>query len=72
MKKILIICLAVATTGCGIYKPYTRPDISTAGMYGDAETADETTLGDLRWQEVFTDPQLQALIGRALENNTDL
>ncbi len=72
MKKILIICLAAATTGCGIYKPYTRPEISTAGMYGDAETADENTLGDLRWQDVFTDPQLQTLIGRALENNTDL
>ena len=41
-------------------------------MYGTAETADTTTLGDLSWQEMFTDPQLQALIEQALENNTDL
>ena len=72
MKKILIICAAAALTGCGIYKPYTRPEVTTAGLYGTAETADSTTLGDIRWQEMFTDPQLQALIALALENNTDL
>ena len=72
MKKILIICAAAALTGCGIYKPYTRPEVTTAGLYGSAETADTTTLGDIRWQEMFTDPQLQALIALALENNTDL
>ena len=58
MKKILIICAAAALTGCGIYKPYTRPEVTTAGLYGSAETADTTTLGDIRWQEMFTDPQL--------------
>ena len=72
MKKILIICAAAALTGCGIYKPYTRPEVTTAGLYGSAETADTTTLGDIRWQEMFTDTQLQALIALALENNTDL
>ena len=72
MKKILIICAAAALTGCGSYKPYTRPEVTTAGLYGSAETADTTTLGDIRWQEMFTDPQLQALIALALENNTDL
>lgn len=46
--------------------------MTTAGLYGSAETADTTTLGDIRWQEMFTDPQLQALIALALENNTDL
>ena len=50
MKKILIICAAAALTGCGIYKPYTRPEVTTAGLYGSAETADTTTLGDIRWQ----------------------
>ena len=44
----------------------------TDGLYGTAETADSTTLGDISWQEMFTDPQLQALIDLALTNNTDL
>ena len=73
MKKIMIICAAAALTACGIYKPYSRPDdIATDGLYGTAETADSTTLGDLAWQELFTDPQLQALVGQALAGNTDL
>ena len=72
MKKILIVCLAAAMTSCGIYKNYQRPDVVPDGLYGTAETADSTTLGDISWQEMFTDPQLQALIDLALTNNTDL
>ncbi len=72
MRKTIIILAAAAMTGCGIYKPYTRPEVMTDGLYGTAETADSTTLGDLSWQEMFADPQLQALIGQALESNTDL
>ncbi len=72
MRKAIIILAAAAMTGCGIYKPYTRPEVMTDGLYGTAETNDSTTLGDINWQEMFTDPQLQTLITRALENNTDL
>lgn len=72
MKKIAIICLAAAMTGCGIYKPYTRPEVQTDGLYGSAESADTTSFGNADWREVFTDPQLQALIEEALEHNTDL
>lgn len=72
MRKIIIILAAAAMVGCGIYKPYTRPEVMTDGLYGAVETTDTTTLGDISWQEMFTDPQLQTLIARALENNTDL
>ena len=73
MKKLIIILAAAAMTGCGIYKPYTRPEeVKTDGLYGDIETADTMNLGNLRWQEMFTDPYLQNLIEVALENNTDL
>lgn len=72
MKKLIIIFAAAAMTGCGIYKPYTRPEVKTDGLYGSAETADTTTIGDISWQEMFTDPYLQSLIRQGLENNTDL
>lgn len=72
MKKLIIIFAAAAMTGCGIYKPYTRPEVNTDGLYGTAETVDTMTIGNVRWQEMFTDPQLQALIGQGLESNTDL
>lgn len=71
MKKLLMICLAAAMTGCGIYKSYERPEIVTDGLYGAVEASD-ASLGDLAWREVFADPQLQRLIEQALENNTDL
>lgn len=72
MKKIVIICAAAAMTACGIYKPYTRPEVETEGLYGNVETADTLTLGHLAWQEVFTDPQLRTYIEQALANNTDM
>lgn len=35
MKKLIIILAAAAMAGCGIYKPYTRPEeIKTDGLYG--------------------------------------
>lgn len=71
MKKLLLICLAAAMSGCGIYKSYERPEVVTDGLYGAVETA-ETSLGDIAWREVFADPQLQRLIDLALENNTDM
>ena len=72
MKKILIICAVAAYAGCGIYKPYTRPEVRTDGLYGDAESGDTATIGNISWQEMFTDPQLQALIEKALTDNTDM
>ena len=72
MRKTIIVCLAVAMTGCGIYPPYTRPEIQTDGLYGTAESADTATFGNMDWREAFADPQLQALIDEALDNNTDL
>ncbi|MEG0518041.1 MAG: TolC family protein [Bacteroidales bacterium] len=73
MRKIIIICLAVAVTGCGIYKPYKRPQVKTDNLYGaGVETPDSTTIGNLSWQQIFTDPALQALIEQGLANNTDL
>lgn len=73
MKKIIVPLLAVLMCGCGIYKPYSRPEVETDGLYGPGVgTTDTTSLGDLPWREVFTDPCLQALIEEGLANNTDL
>ena len=64
---------AAALCGCGIYKPYTRPEMRTDGLYGEgvAETGG-ATIGELSWREMFADPQLQGYIALALENNTDM
>ena len=58
--------------GCGIYKPYSRPEVKTDGLYGDVAQDDTTSLGNMSWQEIFTDPLLQELIAEGLDHNTDL
>ncbi len=63
----------VFMTGCGTLKNYERPaDINADGIYGDAQSADTLSLGSLPWRQVFTDPQLQALIEKALVQNTNM
>lgn len=67
-------------SSCGLYNKYERPDnIDTKGIIRDAVSNtdtlavnDTTSFGNLPWQSVFTDPQLQALIQQALEKNVDL
>ena len=67
----LLLCFLL--TSCGLYKNYERPaDISVEGIYGTAQSGDSLGLGDLSWREVFTDPQLQALIERGLAQNANM
>ena len=81
MKKrnIFILALtALSLTGCkSLYGTYERPDVKVNGIVRDP-VDDKATLegandfGTLPWRSVFTDPQLQALIEKALNNNPDL
>lgn len=81
MKKTNIIIIAFAAlslTGCkSLYGNYERPDIKTSGIVRDpvddkGALAGSSDFGNLPWRSVFTDPQLQTLIEKALENNPDL
>lgn len=57
-------------SSCQLYKNYERPaDIITDGIYGDMQTAGDNSLGDLKWRDIFTDPKLQALIEKGLQNS---
>lgn len=64
------VCLM---TGCSIYKPYSRPEVQTEGLYRDLEeTRDTASIATLGWRNLFSDKNLQALIDKGLERNTDL
>ena len=64
------VCLM---TGCSIYKPYSRPEVQTEGLYRDLEeTKDTASIATLGWRNLFSDKNLQALIDKGLERNTDL
>ena len=67
--------MAVAATSCGIYKKYQTPsNTPLTAQYVEArqQAVDSTALGNLLWEEVFTDPVLADLIDRALAANTTL
>lgn len=73
MKRIIFITLATCVlTGCGIYKPYSRPEVVSDGLYRDAVSEDSLSLASLAWHELFTDESLRNLIQQGLEQNTDL
>lgn len=73
MKRLIIITTATCLlTGCGIYKPYSRPDMATEGLYKTSQITDTVSLATLSWRELFTDKHLQTLIEEGLVQNTDL
>ena len=81
MKKILIFSSAVfLLSSCGLYNKYERPsEVQTSGLIRDIVVDTDTlrvstdeNFGNLPWRQVFTDPQLQVLIEKALVQNTDL
>lgn len=72
---LLILIGGIVLSSCNIYKKYELPkDNAVINDYAKAisEPVDSTSLPYLGWREIFTDPQLQALIETALQNNKDL
>ncbi|MBR5332496.1 MAG: TolC family protein [Muribaculaceae bacterium] len=77
MKYIATMTLSIAMlSSCGIYKKYETPQDGSALVAEYAkvkeEAVDTNAFGNLRWEEVFTDPVLVDLINKALENNVNL
>lgn len=72
-KWIFMIGATCLLSSCGIYSTY-KPQTSVPdNLYGEEIPAKDTvSLGNMSWRKLFKDPQLQALIERGLQNNTDL
>jgi multidrug efflux system outer membrane protein len=72
---LTILLAAVLVSSCGIYTNYKRPDDrlpDTDSLYRDAQTGDTSSIADLSWRELFTDPYLVKWIEKGLESNIDL
>ena len=77
--SLLVILVCLVLSSCGVYNKYERPDVDTQGLIRDAfndldtlAVQDTASFGNLPWRQVFTDPQLVALIEQGLEKNADL
>ncbi len=75
MNKLIISLLTASLlAGCGVYSKYERPqDLPTTSLYNEQTMSqtDTTSIADLRWQNFYTDPKLQALISTALVSNNN-
>src|SRR5438067_2940750 len=69
MPRLLPLLLLTALAGCTVGPSYTRPETRMAPQWleqGDAGPV------DLAWWERFSDPQLTALVNRAVASSPDL
>lgn len=75
MKKYIILILVgmLFLPSCSLYKKYDSNATVDERIMGDVvDSQDTTSIGDIDWRDIFTDPLLQDLIDAALENNTDM
>lgn len=82
MKKYKIIKISLLAVGlmsiqsCFVAKDYNRPQevISTEMNFRTDEMIknNEVSAAKVAWREIFTDPQLQTLIEKGLNNNLDI
>ena len=73
---LLFAVLGLLAAGCTVGPDYRRPELSTPPVYrgaaGEPPVAGAPSFGDLAWESVFPDPDLQALIRTALAQNYDV
>jgi multidrug efflux system outer membrane protein len=75
IRTLTTIGLMASLTACSLAPPYARPEtpVPPSWPVGDAYLrSSEATLPAVRYQDIFRDQRLQAIIAQALTNNRDL
>jgi multidrug efflux system outer membrane protein len=71
--RLWALIVVAASSACTMAPRYERPVAPIENTYDSRESNSvSTAAADVLWRDVFPDPQLQDLIGRALANNRDL
>src|SRR5271156_1059068 len=77
---LIATLLAVSLSGCAVGPKYVRPDLAAPASLVSANApaastplsrVDETPVDLAAWWRGFKDPELDALVGRALSDNLD-
>ena len=74
-RPVLLAAAALSLAGCTVGPNYVRPNVPAPPAFRAPEplpAAQAASIADLKWFEVFKDPQLQKMIRDALEQNYDL
>lgn len=69
----LLVFAAAVLQSCFVAKKYERPELKTQDLYRtEVVSADSTSLANVSWDKIFTDPILQGYIKKGLQNNLDI
>jgi len=72
-KIVTVVLVAGVMHSCFVAKNYERPQVKTDNLYRTEQPlTDSTSLGNLSWDKLFTDPILQGHIKKGLQNNLDI
>jgi multidrug efflux system outer membrane protein len=75
IRKLTAVTMIASLTACSLAPKYVRPEapVPQSWPVGDAYLrTSEAALPTVRYQDIFRDPRLQALVTQALANNRDL
>lgn len=68
----ILLALILVVSSC-VTTRYERPDdVKSADLYRDNTSTDTTSMADLEWKKLFSDPILQDLIEKGLAQNLNL
>lgn len=69
----MVVVLGTVMQSCFVAKKYDRPELKTENLYRtEVVSTDTTSLANVSWDKVFTDPTLQGYIKTGLQNNLDI
>lgn len=72
-KIAIVVVLGTVMQSCFVAKKYDRPELKTENLYRtEVVSTDTTSLANVSWDKVFTDPTLQGYIKMGLQNNLDI
>ena len=72
-KIIVLAGVGLLMQSCFVAKDYERPVVKAENLYRTEVVAqDSTSLADVSWKDLFTDPILQQHIEKGLQNNFDI
>ena len=71
--KVLTVCVTLMLTGCAVGPNYKRPAVAAPPQFRAGEPQpSQTSLGDVKWFDLFQDEILRGLIKEALQANYDI
>lgn len=72
-QNIIAFSATLLLSSCGIYSSYQPQTSVPENLYGEeVAVSDTNSIGNINWRDFFTDPYLQELIEKGLQQNTDV